>query len=102
MPGVAEHHRHIVLCVDVSRDDDRDPQRRAGQASSVVPQDVGVAAVGTADEKQEIRQDPVDRSDLRVAEPTGRHVHDLGSGAEADPMAGLGSDLPLVPDHRHP
>ena len=102
LAGAAQEGHHLVPRVDVARDDDGTAQRRPCQLSSVVQQHFRVAAVGTADEQDEVGKGPADGLDLTRVEPSRGDVHHLGAGAEADPVSRLGGHLPLVPDHRQP
>ena len=63
-PASAQEGGHLVPGVDVARDDDRAAQRGAGEPSSVVQQHFRVAAVGAADEQDEVGQGPLDGPDL--------------------------------------
>ena len=70
--------------------------------AGVVPQDLGVAAVGATDQQHDVGSGREQRVQVVVAHRAGRDVHDPGPGRETHPVAGLGRHDPFVADDREP
>ena len=68
----------------------------------VVQQHLGVAAVGTPDEQDDVRAARVQGRHAGGVERARRHVDDPGAGGKAHPVAGLRGDRTLVADDGQP
>ena len=99
LPAVAQQRRDLVTDVDVAGGDDGHPQLARGQRCRVVQQDLGVAAIGAADQQHDVwlvvqqLAHPTD-----VERPTG-DVRHACTGGQTHAVPGLGGDDALVAHH---
>ena len=63
-----------------------------------MPQHRGLAAVGAADQQDDVRRDVAQRGQRGVVQPPGGDVHDPGAGRQRRAVPGLGADQLLVAD----
>ena len=68
----------------------------------VVPEHRGLAAVGPADQQDDVGRHLGQHRERVVVQPAGGDVHDPRPGGERGPMAGLGADQLLVADDGEP
>ncbi len=92
----------LVTHRGVARQDHRDAGTGGGEASRVVQQHALLAAVGTAGQQDHVRACRRQLGPSGAIEAPGTHMHHPGPRGQRHPPAGLGADLPLVPDHRQP
>ena len=86
----------------IARKHNRSGEPGVGEANSVVPQDVRIAAVGSADEQDYIRTSSPQRADRLAIEGTVSHMHDASASAQTHPIARERGHRILIADNRQP